>query len=90
MELSVIIPGHGSVMYDKKYVNNLILLFASAEEKVHRCISKGMTVEECGRTVNFEEFRTLFTYDDETNWAFTNYFSIPVIKSIYKNEIYAK
>ncbi len=87
LDAEVIIPGHGAVQYDKKYISNVIDLFNSAEVKVNECYSKGMTVDECLKTVNFDEFRPLFVTDDESGYAFTNYFAVPVIRAIYKNEL---
>lgn len=87
LDLSVIIPGHGNVLYDKKYVNQLIELFNSAEIKVNECYKKGMTVDECIKSVNFDEYISRFVTDDESAYAFKNYFAVPVIRAIYNNEL---
>jgi hypothetical protein len=90
LDLSVIIPGHGRVLYDKKYVALLIPLFNSAEEKVKNCYLNGMTVDECIKSVNFDEFIPQFVTNDESAYAFKNYFAVPVIRAIYRNEINTK
>lgn len=86
MELDVIVPGHGSVLYDKKYLHNMVTLLGSAYSKVTDCRTKGLNVDECIEITNFEEYRSMFVGDDESNWSFTNYFSVPVIRSIYRKE----
>lgn len=90
LDLSVIIPGHGRVLYDKKYVALLIPLFNSAEEKVKNCYLNGMTVDECIKSVNFDEFIPQFVTDDESAYAFKNYFAVPVIRAIYRSELNTK
>lgn len=90
LDLSVIIPGHGKVQYDKKYVNQLIELFNAAEAKVNSCYTKGMTVDECIKSVNFDEYISLYVNDDESAYAFKNYFCIPIVRAIYRNELNAK
>jgi glyoxylase-like metal-dependent hydrolase (beta-lactamase superfamily II) len=87
LDLSVIIPGHGKVMYDKKYITSMISMFNSAELQVNACFTKGMTVDECIKSVNFAEFISQFVTDDESAYAFKNYFAVPVIRAIYKNEL---
>lgn len=87
LDLSVIIPGHGRVQYDKKYVSSLIPLFNSAELQVNACFTKGMTVDECIKSVNFDEYISQFVTDDESAYAFKNYFAVPVIRAIYNNEL---
>lgn len=67
-DFDVIIPGHGPVQYDKKYITNVIDIFNSAEAKVNDCYLKGMTVDECIKSVNFDEFRPLFVTDDESGY----------------------
>lgn len=90
LDLSVIIPGHGKVQFDKKYISSLISLFNSAEEKVIECYNKGMTVDECLKSVNFDEFKQQYVTDEESAYAFKNYFAQPVIRAIYKNELNVK
>ncbi len=90
IDAETIIPGHGPVLYDKNYISNVIELFRAAELKVNDCNSKNMTVEECIKSVNFDEFKNKFVTGDESAWAFKNYFTVPVIRAIYRNELNKK
>lgn len=87
IDLSVIIPGHGKVLYDKNYVRQVIELFSSAEIKVNDCSKNGMTVDECIKAINFDDFLPDFVTNHESAYAFKNYFAIPVIRAIYNNEL---
>lgn len=89
-DADIIIPGHGPVQYDKTYISIVIDLFRSAESKVKDCYSKNMSVEECIKFVHFDEFRDKFVTGDESAYAFKNYFALPVIRAIYKNELNKK
>ncbi|MEO8514865.1 MAG: MBL fold metallo-hydrolase [Ignavibacteria bacterium] len=90
LDVNVIIPGHGPVQYDKKYISCVISMFIFAEARVNECYSKGMTVDESIKSVSFDDFLPLFVTGNESAYAFKNYFAVPVIRAIYKNELGVK
>jgi len=90
LDVDIIIPGHGEVQHDKKYINKVIELFKTAESRVRECYQKNMTMEDCINSVNFDDLRPAFAKDDHSNYAFQNYFAIPVIRAIYNKELNVK
>jgi glyoxylase-like metal-dependent hydrolase (beta-lactamase superfamily II) len=90
LDVDIIIPGHGEVQYDKKYINKVIELFKTAESRVRECYANNMKMEDCINSVNFDDLRPVFAKDDHSNYAFQNYFAIPVIRAIYNKELNVK
>jgi glyoxylase-like metal-dependent hydrolase (beta-lactamase superfamily II) len=54
---SVIVPGHGEVMRDDKYVNVLIGLTRSLQEQAAAAVARGEKLEDARKNVKLDEFR---------------------------------
>ena len=60
MEASAIIPGHGPVMRDKKYVADLAELMESIMKQARAAYRPGITVEELRAKIDVEPFKQRF------------------------------
>lgn len=79
-----IIPGHGEVQSDLKYVRSLIELLLALQENVRAAFKNNVSLDSAQTFIDLPAFRIRFAgKDDERNWAFTNYFLKPGIKSLY-------
>ncbi|MEO8167910.1 MAG: MBL fold metallo-hydrolase [bacterium] len=84
MKPAKIIPGHGEVQSDLKYVRSMIDLLTGLQEIVTAAYKDTLSLEQAQSTIDLPALRTRFAgKDDEKNWAFTNYFLKPGIKSLY-------
>jgi glyoxylase-like metal-dependent hydrolase (beta-lactamase superfamily II) len=61
---ATLVPGHGPVMRDGVYLDNVIDLFGSLVKQVNEAVAKGLTLEETRKAIDLEKFRTLFAGDD--------------------------
>jgi glyoxylase-like metal-dependent hydrolase (beta-lactamase superfamily II) len=57
LQPSVIVPGHGEVMHDDKYVNVLIGLTRSLQEQAAAAVARGEKLEDARKNVKLDEFR---------------------------------
>ncbi len=84
MKPAKIIPGHGEVQSDLKYVRSMIELLTALQESAGAAFRDTIPLERAQSTIDLPALRTKFAgKDDEKNWAFTNYFLKPGIKSLY-------
>ena len=60
----VIIPGHGDLLRDDKYVTTLIGLTKSLVEQAKAAVARGETLEDARKTVNVDEYRKAIAGDD--------------------------
>jgi cyclase len=64
MDADIIIPGHGKIMRDNSYLQDLSALLRSITTQVHAVYKPGMTVDEVRAKVNIKSFRDKFAGDD--------------------------
>jgi cyclase len=80
----IIIPGHGPIMRDDAYAKQLVRLLSSIRDQTATAVAKGLTLEETRKTVNLDEFRTLFAGDSPMRrFIFHNYVTLPGIAAAY-------
>jgi len=68
MDADVIVPGHGIILRDKKYMNEVIALLDSVIKQVHEQAPKATKVEDLH--IDFEPFRKSMAGDDPVNDEF--------------------
>ncbi len=84
IEYDILIPGHGEIQYDKKYLSMLIDLLQSIQNQVKSGIERGMSLEEITDYVDVKEFEKKFTKGDPIPaYYFEGYSVQPVIERTY-------
>lgn len=61
---AIIVPGHGAIERDDRYVNTLIALTKSLQEQAAAAVARGETLEVARRSVKLDEFRDAIAGDD--------------------------
>ena len=64
IDFDMLIPGHGEIQYDKKYVSMVIELLESMHKQIKEAVNKGMSLEETMTYVNISELQEKFVNDD--------------------------
>jgi cyclase len=84
LDVDVIIPGHGEVQHDKKYLELVVESLQSVTDQVHEALKRGMTLEETRKFVKFDTIRPKFTHDDPNlNAEFDGNFATPIVRQVY-------
>ena len=82
----IIVPGHGPVMRDTAYVEQMAALFSAVTERVEAAISRGETMQEARKSVNLDDFRDRFARDSQLKrFLFANYVTGPAVTSAYQS-----
>ncbi len=85
LSYDVLVPGHGPVISDQKYVRNLRELLTSVVTQVEKALAGGQSLEDTLALVNVNHIRTRFvaagTVEDR---AFDRFFLRPAIESAYR------
>ncbi|MEP6713200.1 MAG: hypothetical protein ABJA37_12320, partial [Ferruginibacter sp.] len=85
--VKIIVPGHGEILRNKNYINDMINLLEAADQKIQECFKKGYTRQETAAKIDMEVYRKKFAGTDPAkNWAFENYFLKPRINNYYKEK----
>ena len=80
-----IMPGHGPIMTDFKYVNQLGALIASTWQQVSRAVSSGASLDSTRKLVNLDAFRDQFAGQDTRNRnLFETWFARPAVEAAFK------
>jgi cyclase len=84
LDVRVIIPGHGPVQRDRKYLTLVRELLESLTTQVAAAVKEGATVEDTRKRVDLEKFRIQFAGNDRRrNRAFEEYFLKPALKNAW-------
>ena len=82
----IIVPGHGPVMRDTAYVEQMAALFSAVTERVKAAIDRGETIQEARKGVNLDDFRDRFARDSQLKrFLFANYVTGPAVTSAYRS-----
>lgn len=65
MHASVIVPGHGPVMHDQKYLDLTVQLLESTKSQVDAAVKQGLSLEETKKKINLSELRASFVLNDK-------------------------
>ena len=80
-----IVPGHGPVMRDTAYVQQMADLFKAVTERVQASIAKGETLQQARQSVNLDDFRDRFAGQSQLKrFLFANYVTGPAVTSAYR------
>ncbi|HSA57238.1 MAG TPA: MBL fold metallo-hydrolase [Gemmatimonadaceae bacterium] len=87
IDAGTIMPGHGPIMADWAYVDQLIPLIESTWEQVKRAVASGADLETTRKQVNLDRFRDVFAGADERRRRqFGNLFQTPAVEAAF-NEL---
>jgi glyoxylase-like metal-dependent hydrolase (beta-lactamase superfamily II) len=85
MDFDILIPGHGEVQYDKKYLSMVIELLESIQRQVKEAVAKGMTLEETQEFVKVDELHNKFVKGDPVKeYYFVGYSKEPAVENTYE------
>jgi len=74
-DADTIVPGHGEVEFDKKYITQLRALNASLMAQAERAVLQHHSVEEFRKELDLSTFKAAMVGDDpEKQWGWDNYF----------------
>jgi cyclase len=65
MRATEIVPGHGPVMHDQKYLDLTVRLLESTKSQVDAAVKQGLSLEETKKNVDLSELRRSFVGDDK-------------------------
>jgi cyclase len=83
---SAIIPGHGPVLHEDAYLKLMARLFASIKQQVEAAVARKETLEQTRKSVNLDEFRTLFAGDSRMRrLIFANYVRGPAVEAAFRD-----
>ncbi|HEX8137413.1 MAG TPA: MBL fold metallo-hydrolase [Pyrinomonadaceae bacterium] len=86
LHASAIIPGHGPILRDDSYLKQMARLFASIKQQVEASVGRGETLEQTRKSVNLDEFRTLFAGDSRMRrLIFANYVRGPAVEAAFRD-----
>ncbi|HZY46959.1 MAG TPA: MBL fold metallo-hydrolase [Candidatus Bathyarchaeia archaeon] len=79
-----IVPGHGPVQKDWRYVDSLIGLIQSVLDQVGDAVRQGLSLEDTRRKLNLSAYESLFAKDSQhRKHTFREYFAEPAIERAY-------
>ena len=81
----VIVPGHGTVLKNPRYLDLLSRMFGAINDQVTALVGRGETLESVRKTVNVDEYRKQLAGDSPMrNLLFTNYVMRPAVGAAYR------
>lgn len=92
MDANVIVPGHGDILRDKTYLNNVIDLLKMIVTKVNAEISRkgsAATLEDVTRSIDLSDLRRKMAGDDKDNLEFFDASMSSLIRLVF-NEVKAR
>lgn len=85
MNPAIIIPGHGAVQYNLSYVQLLKQAFTAYMNEAEKAIEQKLTLKEAYTSISVPEIDRQFTGDDDVKkWAYKAFFSLNLIRNMYK------
>ena len=84
-EAAAIVPGHGPVQRDRKYVDSLTEVLQFVVAQATKAVGDGLTLDEAKARIDLEPFGKKFAGDDAIRRkAFDEYFASSVVASAYR------
>jgi cyclase len=84
LDAAHILPGHGEIQTDWKYVEQLIALIETTWEQTRVAVARGLDLEATIKSVNLEQFRATFAGDDAARWRnFERLFLRPGVEAAF-------
>ena len=85
LEAGTIVPGHGPVQHDKRYIDQLVALFSSVRDQAKAAVAQGLTLEQFRTKADVAKFRKQFAGDDPARIrAFDDAFVTPGLARAYR------
>ena len=84
LDIDVIIPGHGEVLYGKDYLYTVINALEEIYTQVKKLAAGGKSLKEIKKEADLNLLKIKLAGDsDSKKWAFDNYFIGPILPRIY-------
>lgn len=81
---TVIVPGHGPVLHDDSYVQQLVRLMTEVKQQTESAVARGEKLEQVGEHVDLAELQKLFAGDSKVrNTLFSVYVVGPAVESAF-------
>jgi cyclase len=83
MQAAVIVPGHGPVMHDTKYLDLTIQLLESTKNQVDAAVKRGLSLEDTRKGIALTDLRVAFVGEDKERQYFFDhgYTSVAVTRA---------
>jgi glyoxylase-like metal-dependent hydrolase (beta-lactamase superfamily II) len=81
---TTIVPGHGPVQKDRRYITTVTELLTDLVRQVRACVAKNLSLDETRKTVDLSRWRTLLVTDDERRVSFATNFEAPIIERAWR------
>lgn len=82
---AVIVPGHGAIQRDWRYLDLLVELLESTRAQARTAVAKGLDLEATRRAVDLAAFRERFAQGDEAvGRAFDAFFIAPAVERAWR------
>jgi hypothetical protein len=86
MKPAVLIPGHGPVMRDDKFVRQEVALLASLKSQVEASVARGDALAQARKSVNLDEFKRQFAGSSQAlGFIFDNYVASSGVAAAYRD-----
>ena len=81
----IIVPGHGPVIRDMNYVNQMSQLFADITQRTKYAVARGETLDQARKSIDLTDWKTRFAGESSLKmFLFDNYVTGPAITSAYR------
>ena len=85
MDAAIIVPGHGPVMNDRKYLDRVIAMLESIDSQVRAAYKPGAKIDDIRPKVDLAKFRADFAgTDPHRNFVFTDAIAGPAIERSFE------
>ena len=87
IDADIIVPGHGNIMHDKRYMNDVAALLRSISAQVHAIYRPGMTLDQMRSRVDIKRFRDQFAGTDAFIGAnFDNMMNMAIDRAVQEEQ----
>ena len=85
LHATTILPGHGPIMHDDSYVQQMAGAFRAIKDYVDAAVARGETLEQIQKTIKLDEWRVKFAGDSSLRRAvFRNYLVGPTVIAAFR------
>ncbi len=84
LPVDVIVPGHGAIQRDRKYLDQVVALLESTLAQAKDAVAKGLDLAATRQAVKLDSLRLLFTNGERARErAFAAYFTAPAVERAF-------
>lgn len=85
LKAKIVVPGHGPVMRDAKYLESMVSLLNSIKAQAEAASKRGETLEQMRKSVDLEKFRKVFAGNSQhRSFVFKNYVTLPAVAAAFR------